>query len=398
MPYHGRIDDKLLDTIANELPKEGVLSAILNVNPGHPDNQATAHLIRAKNLLRDSGAPAAMTERVLGELDTAQRETGKSRVYYVWENGEHVFDLDVDVETRVSWGAPDLEPVRKVFEANPSTAIALVDHERARYFLIRQGHIIERRRLENNLVNDLSFTVNEFMDIDEGGRDTRLNNQNNDPNASGGHRITDPSKLYDLIALQAENQEHRYYKYLADYLEQQRLAGEFKRLLLAGPVKKVTHLKGLLPKGLENVLAGEFSVEASASASQVMQAAQEALATADREADWKVIHEARERGVRGPSDTIAAVQEGRVYQLIVAGDGSDIPVWLDTDKDSSWVFTSYPENGQSPLSGQPVQSSTLHDVLPMMRERYGVEVNYVDGENEQLVRTEMDGLAGLTRF
>ncbi|HWG83842.1 MAG TPA: hypothetical protein VNT60_00060 [Deinococcales bacterium] len=398
MPYHSILDAKTLESIRGQLPADGVLTAVLNVNPGHPDNQATAHLVRAKVLLRESGAPASLVERVLGDVDTAQRATGKTRVYYVWDGGEHVFDLDLDLDSRVSWGAPDVESVQMVLEANPTTAIALVDHERARYFLVRLGRITERRRLENNLVNDLSFTVNEFMDIDEGGRDTRMNNQNNDPDAQGGHRILDPSKLYDLIALQADNQEHKYYKFLADYLEQQRLAGEFKRLLVAGPVKKVTHLKSLLPKGLEGVLAGEFSVEASASAAQVLQAAQDALAAAERDADWQVIHQARERGVRGPADTIAAVQEGRVHQIIVAGDGSDIPVWVDTDKDSSWVFTSYPENGQSPLSGLPVESKTLQDVLPLMRERYGVTVNFVAGENESLVRVEMDGVAGLTRF
>lgn len=392
------LDEKLLDSLSEQLPKDGVLTAILNVNPGHPDNAGGALFTRARNLLRESGAPPELVDAVQADLGDAQRATGRTRAYLRWANGMRAIDSELEAVETVTYGAPNLEPLRQTLELHPPTAIALVDHERGRLFLVRGGWIVERRRMENTLENDLAYTVNRFRDVDSHGRDTRVARDNNDPDAEGGHRVLDVDTDYDLAARQADQQEHLFYKQLVDYLDRARLAGEYERLLVSGPVKAVTHLKSVLTTGLSDILMGEFNVEAGAPVAEVFEAAREALDRAEREADGSSIRRARERGVRGPADTIAAVQEGRVYELLVAGDGSGVPVWQDTDPDSAYVFASYPEQGQSPLSGQAVESKTLHDVLPLFRERFGVKVNYLDGENQQLVQAEMDGVAGLTRF
>ncbi|HEX2864421.1 MAG TPA: VLRF1 family aeRF1-type release factor [Deinococcales bacterium] len=387
-----------LTQVQNTLPRAEVLTLIVNTNPGRQENESNAHLTRTRNALRACAAPQGLADPVMEDLKAGDDVGGKSRLYYAAGGLEPmVFHVDVDLIEVCHYGAPDFEPLFRLLDTNKPTAVAVIDHERGRLFIRRVGEFSEIRRLENTI--EVAPGGPRFREVPlNSGRDARIAHDVDNAVYDDSSKRNDARGDYDLWAPRAANQEGQFYKEIAEQLEKWRLEGRFERLLVAGPVKAVTHFKDQLPKPLAAVLAGEFSVEASAPVAQVYSAATPCLQKADQEADRKRLDQARETGVRGPEDTLAAVQEGRVFEVFVANDARYLPVWRDTDPDTAQVFAIFPENGQAPVSGQPVEALTLRDVLPDLREKYGLKVNYLTGENADTLIGEFGGLAGLTRY
>ena len=380
------------------LPRGDVLTIIVNTNHGLQENAGNAPLSRTRNAIKAVAAPSGLSDAILSDLQGDDQTGGKSRLYYAAENLEPlVFHVDFDLIDACRFGAPDFEPLFRLLEANPPTAIAIVDQERGRLFIRRLGEFTEHRRLENALEEGAGSPKFREKPV-TAGQDLRQAHDNNSPNLDTNSKRDSGNAGYDQWELRAQHQEGQFYRDIGEQLERWRLDGQFERLIVAGPVKAVSHFRELLPKPLAAVYAGEFPVEASAPVAQVLAAAIPCLEQANLTADRKRLDLARETGVRGPEATLVAVQEGRVFELLVANDARYLNVWRDTDLDSGMILATFPTNGQAPVSGQPVEALTLRDVLPDLRERYGLKVNYLTGDNAETLLGEFGGLAGLTRY
>lgn len=379
--------------LKQELPANQVLSVVLDVNPASPANQGGNVHTRAKHLMHDLEASDSLTQTVLDDLGEAQHST-RTRLYFLWDEHGHVkhriLDTPLEIPEQASFGAPSLEPLRFALESNPQTVIALIDREWGRLFRIQFGEIIELRRLENVLEHsDDAFREHP----PQGQVQTKL--EDTDPHHDSGRRVLSRNTDNDRLEHSLEHQDKIFHKSLVKQLVFLHQANPFERLLLAGTTEARVSLKKELPNELEKLLCGEFVVLGDASPAVVFEAAKQALVIAEIATENTLLEEARERGVRGLAETLKAVQEGRIYQLLVPGDGSSLNVWRDTE---GYVFGEYPEQGQSPLTGWTLEGKSLREVLPELRERFGLRTRFLNGENAQQLESEMGGLAGLARY
>ncbi len=351
-------DQNTLTMLESELPKNDLLTVVCCVNPANAINQGGALRIRIKNFLATLDAPDKLKNAVMDDLTLAQKQT-KTRAYYLWDEHGHIQSKTIDAELELpevaSFGAPDLEPLHFGLEANPLTAIVLVDREWRRLLTVRLGEIQE---LHSPLEADKTSVL---------GRDTDKNQR----------EVHDDQVFWrDLIER---------------VLDLQRTDG-FEQLLIAGPPEVRSGLLEQLPKSLSTMLVGEFVVQGDATPAHILEAAQATLQEASHTAGETALGKVLERGVQGLENTLTALQEGRVYELLVSGNGSGVPVWRDTQ---GYVFATYPAQGISPLTGLGVEGTDLRQVLGELRQRFGLKVHFLHDDLALRLETEIGGLGGL---
>lgn len=353
------LDSKTLQLLGQEVPTDQVLSAVCQVSPISPINQGGALLLRIKNQLARLEAPSAFTEAVLDDLSTAQHST-HTRAYYLWDEHGHVktqtVDINLELPEHLSFGPPDFEPLRFALESNPLTVIVVLDHDWGRIFRLQLGNMVELQ------------------------------------SPRGGQRIHEHNT--DHSAYQA-NQDQTFGKSWVERLSHLLQDEGFERLLLAGSAELCAGLEAQLSPQLSKTFVGMFSVAGDASTATVLEAAQPALIAAQLESDQAALSAVREGSLRDPTATLTAAQEGRVYELLVSGDGSTLPVWRDGE---GYIFAEYPAQGVSPLTGWSTEGKHLRDVLGDLRERFGLRVRFLSGELGDQLEAEMGGLAGLARY
>ncbi len=354
-------DEISLQSLSSELPTDQVLSLICVVNPASAINQGGAMRIRVKNLLTELEIPEPLSDFVMADLSEAGHTT-RTRAYFVWDEHGHlqrrVVDVQLELPESASYGAPDLEPLTAVLASSPHNVIVLVDHAWGRLFNVRLGEIRE---------------IHDALMPNGGRREAARNFDDNQ---------------------YVEHQDQVFWNKIVEQLTKLRQSGALEQLLIAGPPELRESLRTELTADLTGALVGEFKVPGDASAAQVLEAAQSALEMAVSNADEAALEHVRERGVSGAEMTLTAVQEGSVYELLVAGDGSSTPVWRDTQ---GYVFGVYPDQGISTLTGGGVEGKQLRDVIGGLRENFGLKVRYLQGEIAQQLEAEMGGLAGLQR-
>ncbi|GAA4000924.1 hypothetical protein GCM10022631_09530 [Deinococcus rubellus] len=62
------------------------------------------------------------------------------------------------------------------------------------------------------------------------------------------------------------------------------------------------------------------------------------------------------------------------------------------------MYAEVPAQGISPLTGGSLTERALRDVLPLLRERYGVHVRFLTGPRAERLDSHLGGLAGVLRF
>jgi hypothetical protein len=357
-----KLDQDTLSALTLELPKNGVLTAVCYVNPGSQINQGAALRIRMKNALGELELPDALKNAVMADLSAAQTQT-RTRIYYLWDEHGHVKSQVVDVQLKlpevVRFGVPDFEPLRFGLESNPLTAIVLIDREWRRLFTVSLGEIHELHDPE--------------VDADKSGVLGRETDNNQ----------------------REQHDDQVFWRKLIDRMTQLHQQVGFGQLLIAGPPEVRSSFLEQLPSGLQHLLVGEFIVLGDATPAHVLEAAQETLEQATHNTGTKLLADVLAHGLRGSETTLAAVQEGRVYELLVSGDASGIPVWRDTQ---GYVFATYPAQGISPLTGLGVEGMVLRDVLSDLRERFGLRIHFLQNDLATRLETEMGGMGGLPHY
>ena len=390
------------EILARELPAALVLSAVLNVNPANAFNQGGGLRLRARHLLADSQAPATLVQAIIDDLAGAERTT-RTRAYYLWDDHDHIqsriLDTQLELPERAGFGPPDLETLHFALESGSHTAIVLVDREWGRIFMAHPGYTLELQRFENVMEDDYTFLEHDVR----GAVRARL--EGTDPHRDMSRRLLQRDTDNDRLPVKQAQQDLLFDNALIAQLLQVRQKIPFERLLIAGPPDARATLRAELTPGLKRLLpsgpvgerahAGEFSVAGNATAVTVFEAGRAALELAEQNTEQSLLSKVRERGVRGRADTLQAAQEGRVSQMLVGGDGSELPVWQDA---TGYIFGINPDGGLSPLNGQPVRLTSLRAVLPELRERFGLQLRFLKAAQAEMLVTEMGGLAGFLRY
>ena len=107
-----------------------------------------------------------------------------------------------------------------------------------------------------------------------------------------------------------------------EYLNQHRVS----RLVLAGTPENLAEFRGQLPRALQDKIVGQTSLDTNASPAEAWERAFEVAQAAQRQVEEdqleQVITAAHKGGAAalGLADTLTALQQGRIHQLLVSPD------------------------------------------------------------------------------
>ena len=190
---------------------------------------------------------------------------------------------------------------------------------------------------------------------------------------------------------------HRFYKEMGELTRNVTFREGVRRLILAGPQEITAGFRELLPNELKDRVVAEERVELGAPEGEMLDQLEVIRERAEHEREKELLAEIRESGVRGPDETIVALQEeNRVYHLAVLWELEGETRWCDNDQLAIRDITAE----ECPFCGQQTRVRTLTDVLVDLAAARGARLDFVRGENENTdtLREEFGGIAGLTRF
>ena len=384
------LDNTTTKRLERDLPATGVLSVMLNVNPSSDTNQGDGLRLRARALIGPLNAPDILVQSVMDNLHQAQR-TGRTRAYFLWEERQHLKQCFVDAQVvlpeSAHFGAPNLEPLHFALESGQRVAIVLVDSEWGRVFSVYLGGIRELFRLENVTENDDSFREH----LAQG--DAHMALEDTDPHRDSGKRLLSSDNDNDQLGNRAARQDQRFYKAIAARLGHLNQVGAFERLIVAGSERARASMIRELSPALKQAYSGEVLARGDAHAGALLEQAREALDRAKDVTEQALLDEAQEHGVHGLAATLKAAQEGRVSELLVEDAGPDLRLW----RGKAGVLSATPASPTAPGKLDP-PSVALRDLLPELREEYGVHVRFLTGEQATRLHDQMGGLAGLLRY
>lgn len=277
-----------------------VLSVYLNLTPerqiGRTAILAFDDLVRKLADGLEATARAALDReaaRVRAFLEGGPRGRGlavfSSTPAELWQ----VWSLPVLVAEGAYLGRrPYLRPLLDVLDEYERYAVALVDKEKARLFIVELGEIEEQEQV---------------YDVVPGKHD------------QGG---------WSQANYQRHHEAHVYWhlKRVADELALLARRRPFERLVLAGPEEATAELERILPRQLRVRLVGRIPAELFASEQEILTRVQEVEREVERSVEERLVTEVIETAAAGGpathglGPTLEAVWLGRVHLLLVAED------------------------------------------------------------------------------
>jgi peptide subunit release factor 1 (eRF1) len=350
-----------------------VLSAYLSVNADIPENQRRAYLVRLRDAMNDEGVPEGLQQRVREYTEDETHPGARTLAIFADEDDLfEIYRLQVDVPESFRWGDPYVAPLTLVLDEYEPYGAAVLDAERFRYFVVSPLSIAH---------GEEEMKANGFSEVDV---------HPNEPYPRGG---TD----FDAASRRTEAHVHSFYKELGKLARDVTFREGVQRLILAGPKERTAEFRRTLPNELQNRVVAEEHVDLGAPEGELLDQLEALRERAEHEREKGLLDEIRESGVRGPDETVAALQEeNRVYHLAVLWELDAEIRWCDNDQLAIREATSE----ECPFCGQKTRVRPLTDVLVDLAAARGARLAFVRGENENVdtLRNEFGGIAGLTRF
>jgi hypothetical protein len=352
-----------------------VLSAYMSVNAGIPENQGRAYLTRLRDAMNDEGVPEGLQEKVRGFVE--EETTPRARSLVVFADEDRLFEvyrLQVDVPESVRWGDPNVAPLTLVLDEYEPYGAVVLDAERFRFFV-----------------------VSPVVDPEEGVEARGSGFRELDLRPSQPHPRSHGSTDMDPAGRTQQELTHRYYKEMGELARDTAFREGVRRLILGGPTEITAGFRDALPNDLKDRVVAEDHVELGAPDGELLDRLEEIRERAEHEREAELLAQIRERGVRGPEETIKALQEeNRVYHIAALWDLDGEVRWSDADGLAIMDIT----QEESPYSGEPTRVRPLTDVLVDLSAARGARLDFMRGENENTdrLRDEFGGVAGLVRF
>jgi peptide subunit release factor 1 (eRF1) len=367
-----------------------VFSGYLSVNAKFRENQGQAYKVRLKDALGDLGVPDAVVERVRGSVEDAVHPRARSIVFFADEDGLFErYDLQVDVPEAFRYEEPYLAPLVLATEGQERYGVVVVDAQEYRFYVSAP--------LEDPGSASGGETAGFFKEADE------------DPSLpyprGGGSSDMDPANRKQDANI------HKYYKDLGELTRNLAFKNGVRHLIVAGPEERTSTFVEALPQEVRERVVSREHAPTRAPEGEILNLFEEFHGRAEEARREDLLSRARENGVRGVRDAVEALQEGRVYHLLVLW-GLDGEIrWSDADGLAILDIT----QEESPYTGAETRIRPLMDVLLDLAEARGARLDFfheddpvAGGPNEDAERTsqgtgaalreEFGGLAGLLRY
>jgi peptide subunit release factor 1 (eRF1) len=246
---------------------------------GRPGFEAECRLIR--QFLRDY-VPKGKTLVVFSD----------SKKSFWWQR-----DLQVALPSGLRWSQkPWVRPLLELVEGHDRLAVVLIDKQRARIFAGDTGEIEQQLEILSDVPNRHSTTGSDHI-------------------MSQGQMERDH-----------DNHVQSHAKRTADELSSLIERLKLEKVVIGGPVEATSVFIGSLPKRIQQMVIGTISAPVEAGTDRVINEVRDVQDKAEQEDEAKIVDAMitaamkGEKAVLGLSDTLFAIQEGRVYRLVVARD------------------------------------------------------------------------------
>lgn len=206
-------------------------------------------------------------------------------------------DLQVELPTEGRWSAkPWVRPLLEVVEEHDAFAVILIDKQRARVLTIDESGMQQQAEIESDVPNK--------------------------------HATTGTDHIMSQGGMQRDHTEHvkAHARRAADELATVVDRMNLTRIAVGGPVEATSVFLGELPKRLQQMVIGTISVPLDASNERLANELGAIQRQAEHEDEEKIVESMitsamkGDRAVLGIAETLVAIQEQRVYRMVVARD------------------------------------------------------------------------------
>ena len=276
-------------------------SVAANLNRGFETRVESLFRQLAETQNSDEGSRQRLDSECQRVRDFLKTYVPKGKALVLFSDSKQKFwwqrDLRVQLANGARWSPkPWVRPLLEVIEEHERFAIVLIDKHHARILTIDAGGMEQQTELVSDVPNKHATTGTDHI-WSQGQMDRDHWN----------HVQSHARRVADELSL---------------LMDQTRL----KRIVIGGPVEATTVFAGELPKRLQQMVVGTISAPVDANHDRIISELKEVRAKAEHENEAKVVEALitaamkGDRAVLGVSDTLGAIQEGRVYRLVVARD------------------------------------------------------------------------------
>ena len=372
-----------------------ILSAYLSVNPRYNTNQGQAYKIRLKDAFKGmEGLPQGVADRIHEEVDEGTPPPGaRTLVFFAAEDGLFErYDLQVDLPESFRFGDPNVAPLVLAVDEHEPYGVAIVESEEFRFFVSTPPVILEDDR--GGIVGSGFFRQ---IDLKPTGMYP----------VSGGSTDMDPAGRAQ------QSHQHLFFKQMGEVTQKVAFADNVRRLIIAGTKQRTSAFREALPQQVKDRVVAEEHLATGAAIGEIFERIEAVVERVEREEEAELLNQVREKGVRGIKDTVEALQEGRVYQLLVLWELDAEIRWCDHDE---LAITEIAQQ-ECPYCGRDTRIRPLNDVLVDLAAARDARLEYVLTHNEvaattnediekervpdepaDVLREEFEGLAGLVRY
>lgn len=374
-----------------------VLSLYLATNPADRDvldytagGKHKPFVIRAKDTLKALGVPEKLRGRVLDRLEHDVIR-GRTRALFAGEDVLEVYDLNVDLpvvdlphgEVLARWGEPYVLPLLLALDEYERYAVVLLDEERWRLFEV---YLNEVRELADAF---RAVAPEAWRKLSESKPATPMGQGGRAATARGGTGR-------DRFDRRVLAWTHRFYRQLAGELAGwlERLGAE--RLILMGVPEETHYFEQLLPRAVRERVAAHLPLPAGGSKvdpSEVLRRSEEAIERIERSKEAELLDRVREEGLWGKGAVLEALQEGRVYVLVMPW-RPEGEVWRCPDTG----YAALEREQAEAVCPEGAKPADLAETLVELAGLFGARVEFVRGDNADRLEREFGGLAGLKRW
>lgn len=333
--------------------EEPVLTVYLGVNAARPENQGQAYLIRLKNALGELDAPEELKNRLFEAVE-GERAGGRTLVVFAAGDGlMERYALQVELPESVRYGEPHMAPFALAYDENERYGFAVVDAEEFRFFV-------------NSPVADPSKAGGEEVS----GFYEEVDVSPSRPSPRGGAE-------HDAESRRNEENVGKFLSELGEITRDTAFKRKVRNLILAGPKERTSEFRERLPNEIRGRVVAETHVPNGESDGEILKRLEAARKEAEHERGFRLLEEAREKGIRGAKETLDALQEGRVYHILAAW---EFDALARQDEGGRW----------SVLEAGGSDARPVIDVLVNLADAGGARLEFLRSEDEVAETPEED--------
>ncbi len=387
-----------LQDLRSELLELGqpCLSVYADVHPARPENANGAWRTRIKNALKEIPElreprkhDPTMEEAVLAMLEGV-RPDARTLAIFAAEDTHHRLhtrrlELDVDLpvvdlahgRVEAMYGRPLIAPLLYAIDEYERSGVLVASRECWRFFEYFLGQCEERTGVFSQISED------EWARLRDASERIRSGALKERP-AMDRDRVDDRHSAW----------MHRLHATLAGLVH--RVVGDrqIDRLLLVGEDWQTRVLGGAFDRSLRRRVAAHVPLEQRPqefTPGEVKNLIEPVLEKVEREQEMTLLAEIRESGVHGTEKTIEALQMGRLDVWVLPWN-LDMKIW----QCANGAVGATREAAER--WGDDASEVALRQVVTPLSESLGTRLEFVRGEPEKVLISEMGGMAGRLRW